>query len=351
MKYCGKSVMRGHNRFDVCGHPGVEVWQCDECKAVDVIAAKDARIAELDSIIRDALRCGFNAYNPGLGKTLREVAEHALSCHSEEALDKVEPPIQDRESLIAAGMERLNATPSEEGREVPEVVAHLEIDDPTPEEYGDWEVVPVNKACEGLAEHNSGALPLMTVAQHSRIVEAKDAEIARLKELAHETGETVSRLLHGKNRLLDANAQLSEQIAELRAQPASQVGDEREAFEAHMRSGVFHEDGWFERNSSEPDKYRNQGMQADWELWQARAALAPAAVAVVMPERKSESAPPPFERGYNAALDEVARLNRRAIPAAELEQIAAKIDNLEAASGFACGIGDELRALLGKSGE
>ena len=100
------------------------------------------------------------------------------------------------------------------------------------------------------------------------------------------------------------------------------------------------------------DKIELKRLQADSEelskLRAHPAALAPAAV--VMPERRREQYDygdlPDGEKyetyGYNTALDEVARLNRRAIPEGLMERIC---DN----NFFGNAAIDELRALLGKS--
>ena len=52
---------------------------------------------------------------------------------------------------------------------------------------------------------------------------------------------------------------------------AQRVPDEREAFE----SCALMEGSLFKRRADDPDKYWDGNVQDDWELWQARAILAP----------------------------------------------------------------------------
>lgn len=225
------------------------------------------------------------------------------------------------------------ATPSEDGREVPEVVAfrHQRSGDAATAET--VRVMGFGLGSGGYTE------PLMAIAQHSRIVAAKDAEIARLWD----------------DRKKDAAL-----IHELSARPARQVGgDEREA------RALF----------------EDMALIADDEkcIQILAAALAPAAVAVVMPE--------PFawaefdgEGGYDLRLyeenetfhadyiakngekyrdwvwpllraDEVARLNRRAIPVEVLRLICADWENGEDVTDYRANAIYELSALLGKDGE
>ena len=61
-----------------------------------------------------------------------------------------------------------------------EVVAHVAIDDPTPEEHGDWDIEPDAEKLNELARRGGGHIPLMTVAQHNRIVGAIPAKPAAL---------------------------------------------------------------------------------------------------------------------------------------------------------------------------
>lgn len=107
---------------------------------------------------------------------------------------------------------------------------------------------------------------------------------------------------------------------------------------------------------SASDVIRHQGT----EIENLRAALAP--TAVVMPERMAYQAGlkgthagynRQYVNAYNAALDEVARLNRNAIPV-ELLKLALRADASQGASTTDLANGwkamAELRALLGKEG-
>ena len=274
------------------------------------LAAKDARIAELER----ALSLTSGAYRQCVG----EVSD----------------------------------TPSEDGVEVPEVVGVRISSDG----FGSY----IADSAMGVGALYPGDVrePLMTVAQHSRIVAAKDAEIARLKELAHETGTTVSRLLRANNEKRD-------ELNALKAQPARQVGgDEREQFEAWHRSkfATKYMTGDPTRdmhNGKYDDNYGPPEQQVRWECWQARAALAPAAVAVPEQwEAKLARLHPNIEHGkWPAAwkkeaieqeLMEFRRLNRRAIPVELLKRVVLEVVGLEIASGLNAYATDELRALLGK---
>lgn len=96
------------------------------------------------------------------------------------------------------------------------------------------------------------------------------------------------------------------------------VADERAAFEAAWRelnspwpmNSRMHDDG----------RYATPDIEREWRLWQARAALASAPVAVRLPPRESEncgsSSAIAYAMAYNKALDDVAALNASA-PVAE----------------------------------
>lgn len=171
----------------------------------------------------------------------------------------------------------------------------------------------------------------------------------------------------------------SAELARLRAaQPASQVGGgELGAYISYVKLhtdwliGTSNESGW---------TFIDSDTEQGWRIWQARAALAQAAVdeiarvknaareirdhlkkevarlesdleharnkvLVVMPEKKESRQFDPA--GWNAALDEVARLNRRAIPVGLLEKLA-HCTEPDCCIAHARG---ELRALIGKDGE
>ena len=294
-----------------------------EADAGAALAAKDARIAELE--------------------------EHCKRLGAGDAERYWEGRWRDADAELSRLRDA--ATPSEDGGEVPEVVAHR----PRPVLFS-----------------SDGEL-LMTVAQHSRIVAAKDAEIARLCKLAY-IGEHHFEDCTYKFRLEELRAQparnevvidldalawesikeaannspwmpeqymLNDWVADVCAflrEPARQVGgDERESCAICDGTG---KDGSYDCGACKGKGYIEFPLVA--------AALAPAAV--VMPERKSETAPPPFERGYNAALDAVARLNRRVIPVELLKKQYDRIDYAAAMNDTHAvkALTNELRALLGK---
>lgn len=261
-----------------------------------------------------------------------------------------------REDMLVVPVHMLEAaTPSEDGWEVPEVVGY-------------------QSTSSGLLYEEPCGLDapdeLMTVAQHSRIVAAKDAEIARLRELhenAHSAAKTLmaekATLMEQAAHWLEVNApsggcietniadELRAEAEQLRAQPSRQVGGD--AKPVAWRVSTNGEWQYFtsrEAAQRERDEYEEYGKDdPDMEHEEAqplyRAALAPAAV--VMPERKpieyGKWRPVGVYEGFNAALDEVARLNRRAIPVELLERA---LYHLELSYGDMPTI-RELRALLG----
>lgn len=256
----------------------------------DLLKTKEARIADLTGLCAELYQV--------LGAL--DAPEHILDKVSAAANGEAIPAID----LLPF----VPATHSEDGREVAEVVGYL--------------LSKGNQLSRMPAGNND--FPLMTVAQHERIVAAKDAEIARLK----------ADLFAGGDLALDAIKELEERR---NAQPARQVGGgEREQFEQ-----------WCSEEMGVPagDVIGAEGDDL-WAAWQARAALAPAAV--VMPERITDtSTEAKYAKGWNAALNEVARLNRRAIPVGLLEQMA-NCTEPDCCIAYERG---ELRALLGKDGE
>ena len=244
-----------------------------------------------------------------------------------------------REDMLVVPVHELeSATPSEDGREVPEVVEfhwpeyHAEgmgcgledrgIRDRYEAMQHGWDCA-IDRCTEAIPDE-----PLMTVAQHSRIVAAKDAEIAKFKEANRELGESNARR---RNKIVEL-------MQKLDAQPASQVGGDERA----TAIAQFAETLPMTSESAAGGNTYDQELRRYYLLgWEDRAALAPAAV--VMPEREEWS--DLRAQGYNNALDRVARLNRRAIPLELLERIAER-------KGQACGAlmdyVEELRALLGK---
>lgn len=279
-----------------------------------------------------------------------------------------------REDMLVVPVHMLEAaTPSEDGWEVPEVVGY-------------------QSTSSGLLYEEPCGLDapdeLMTVAQHSRIVAAKDAEIARLSTLVEAGHKLAMDAACAEISALEA------ELAELRAQPARQVGgDELSELERLMgmlpllpwRAEKYNKDSATYSNALggkpsfkpvylEPMHLLIAQDELGWPLAdfiaaaanalpgliaQARAALAPAAVAVVMPERKEypSRATYPDSREFDAAclevhvwntlLDKVTRLNRRAIPVGLLESVLIELE-----SGMLCNPDPadiaELRALLGK---
>lgn len=55
--------------------------------------------------------------------------------------------------------------------------------------------------------------------------------------------------------------------------------------------------------------------------------------------------------GWNHCLDAVERLNGKAVSEVRILEIADKVESLETASGYACGLAQELRSLLNESAE
>lgn len=259
---------------------------------------------------------------------VREIAEHNAQAYAEAiaalaARDQRIAELEAENAHMRHGMRgdydldawlewcaKVDATPSEDGREVPEVVAYVD-------EHGT--TVSIGRQGAWISGHDR-AIPdcwdkLMTVAQHSRIVAAKNAEIARLTKLAY----------IGEHQHEDCTYKF--RLEELRAQPARQVGDD-----CYVQAVPEHCDRitWRGHYYSLPP-------------------LAPAAV--VMPERMAANNwGGGYEHGFNAALDEVARLNRNVIPLELLEWIVRKPYHPDECMTLDRGSAiDELRALLGKS--
>lgn len=192
-----------------------------------------------------------------------------------------------------------------------------------------------------------------------RAIAAKDARIAELDEVLSDIVKLLAVDKKGAytsqpvRKILDWSARAELAIA---AKPARQVGGDvvKEAFE----------EGFSEGNRQTDDRYHWKGYQRElaesWEASEAKkAALDPSAVVVVMPERKPdleamtdhwrENYRAGEADGYNEALDEVARLNRRAIPAGLLERAADMLVNSTHYNPSAVNVAaNELRALLGK---
>lgn len=94
------------------------------------------------------------------------------------------------------------------------------------------------------------------VAQHLRIVAAKDAELKELRDSMAFRTSLIGRLEAERD--------------ELRAQPARQVGGEREAFENWYTGGLPH--NGFKRDSC-GGGYLLAAIDQAWKGWQARALL------------------------------------------------------------------------------
>lgn len=136
--------------------------------------------------------------------------------------------------------------------EKPEVVGQLALDEPFNGteglEIGDWEFVPERAVVESmLAESTGEMVPLMTVAQHERIVAALSAD---------------------NQRLVPPEPILA------KSHPMAEAQGEREGF-----------DCWFRREEDLPDSADTTYISAaylPWKAWCARAALsAPPAAAGV----------------------------------------------------------------------
>jgi hypothetical protein len=194
-----------------------------------------------------------------------------------------------------------------------EVVAHIAIDDPTPEEHGDWDIEPDTAKLNELARRGGGRIPLMIVAQHNRIV---DAISAKPSSLAHgigipsvaEFGEWVDlnspdpatrgMLLALFKWTLDRVCVLNANRAALSAQTEQQpftvpaAGSAEEEVErcnfeqAYLRfnyprvhSGelsappIFGRAGNLRHPTQKEGDYEDVDMQKCWVMWRARAAL------------------------------------------------------------------------------
>lgn len=304
------------------------------CLAADVdtaLAAKDARIVELEQKII-GLEDAF-ASNLDYRAMYRQLRAQLASQQTEpcEVGKRIENAI-----VYGTSHPEMYATPSEDGGEVPVEYQQLS-------RYGNWDRIEKDVFDLGLI----GATPdrfralYATPVQHSRIVAAKDAEIARL---------------------LDDRKKDAVLIHELRAQPARQVGgDERESW-FHCPHCGTHEVS-LERTCHNSSCLEYAYAKTVHEGWKARAALAPAAVAV------DSSAPlvNALEQvrtmvGNDEYADDVigfinrsiynhANLNRRAIPEGLIEASRRAADIL-GSQGFAAWdqLAAELRALLGKEG-
>lgn len=202
--------------------------------------------------------------------------------------------------------------------------------------------------------------PLMTVAQHEHIVAAKDAEIARLDAGWHEANK----------RVLEVSL----------AQPARQVGggikeavtmDGKTTIREYV-AGAVPEDTPMDEWTKGYEECKRRINRMLMQPCNQGAALAPAAVAVVIPEpcayrwswkecRDDDGwgyRDYPTKKGSRHLVneqalinrDELIRLNRRAIPAGLiLRALQVPIGPKEFADREAAQ--NELRALLGKEGE
>lgn len=326
----------------------------------------EKRVAELEALLREMLK----AYDDGVGREdehgnnwefpLWQKVHAALAGQLPAAEHPFAKRLREAGPQIAAEVDRMMAaTPSEDGREVPEVVAfrHQRSGDAATAET--VRVMGFGLGSGGYTE------PLMAIAQHSRIVAAKDAEIAEWKLRCQYNADTAHDVAVERDELRAALLKVSQDgdklRAELQAQPARQVGgDEREAFEAAMGESVYFSPEGFQHNSG-VWVYIDYTTDVAWMAWRRRASLAP--TAVVMPEhRETERL---SERAvlqaiaWNEAIDEVARLNRNPIPVELLKRAA---DQLEYHMCSGCkeetccmpdtrDVLNELRALLGKESE
>lgn len=171
-----------------------------------------------------------------------------------------------REDMLVVPVHELEAaTPSEDGWEVPEIVGKFCWMDG---DMGDGYYV---QCVHDLPEHIiDNERELMTVAQCKRIVAAKDAEIASLKD--------------GIRMLEESHGALFDELrAKDFAQPARQVGgDEPVAYEIHWPAMMVKGPSVTFVSAADFKEKAPHFHTCAYPLY--RAALAPAAVAVVMPD-------------------------------------------------------------------
>lgn len=423
------------------------------------LAAKDARIAELEAYI-----CYADEVSTCAEQLLKMIQIDACGVTKDMVavlrLDAALKELESFDNTCADG--DATATPSEDGREV----GHILLTAMRQYQHND---------CSGLIAgydmEETRIIIAELIAQHSRIVAAKDAEIARLRELhenAHSAAKTLmaerATLMEQAAHWLEVNApsggcietniadELRAEAEQLRAQPARQPVEDGPNYDKFY-AGLYHKSSpmWKElhdlavskgydhvrfaiecapvykcdcmgarkvavdmdgntrpcecveaANEAQPARqmggyslsmsdYLRMANEAfgrvvdhdllgnpitDYdvllrgaygpavrrlvELAVSCAALAPAAVACVLPDRKDTVPPHGAEvalrdlsnerKGWNAALDEVTRLNRRAIPVELLKKQYDRIDYAAAMNDTHAvkALTNELRALLGK---
>lgn len=235
------------------------------------------------------------------------------------------------------------ATHSEDGREVPEIVAEVStmgFGKNCAMGIGD----PIDKCKAGDK--------LMAVAQHSRIVAAKDAEIARLEKECTALAASACDGVVGDD-YGHSFCRYKKELEQLRAQPARQVGGDKlqakvtEFIERARRTAKLHRevaDGLEEHDADEAaacDHMADINTEAADLLEElAHAALATAAVVtdadiettaqLIYTQWDAVEGYVPWVKGGNShqqdyarklARELFARLNRRAIPLELLERV------------------------------
>lgn len=167
-------------------------------------------------------------------------------------------------------------------REVVEVVGYLLA------KAKQLSLMPAGKADE----------PLMTVAQHERIVAAKDAEIEAIKENAADTIDDLHRELSAIKAQQGASVAVPDVMNRAFITGESGDGEYRVVMQFQTLADMQQSHNWIVRLLSDPSPARLNQQPC----------------AVVMPERKPYENPgSEYFHGYNAgwasALDRIARLN------------------------------------------
>ena len=171
--------------------------------------------------------------------------------------------------------------------EQPEVVGHLLLCAAfSVEEMGDidaeWDFKVAERLQRELATAEDVSLPLMTVAQHERIVAALSADNQRLVP----PGPILAK-----------------------PHPMAAVQGEREAYEEYMRPRLKRL-GWgrvdFFARGDNPETYANQYSQSGWEMWQAAtlSAALSAPPAAGVPEDSRAAIPADVLRDIGTMLDD-----------------------------------------------
>ena len=222
-------------------------------EAIAALAAKDARIAELE---RDARRLKYALENgwPMCRRTIRPYQGNPFWTYDEKAdggystaLHAIDAALSSQQqaepkplSQFVAECEARDPQMMAEAREWAKTVAPLSEDGGEVPEVVAWirgSGLEMLRSGDGIAtvfrsEHASNhSTPLMTVAQHSRIVAALKAEITRLKtDLPGDTvADRLDRLADhsepGSQRQADLYAAATVWRKHLAARPARQVGE------------------------------------------------------------------------------------------------------------------------------